>query len=214
MPRRSAWPTETRPTTRPSSGSIWTTVPSALLVHEHRPIRRAQANEPSAHRGHLSHCSRVRVDAPDLSSLVRDPDSLLPPPSTRGPSRWAPRSWLCSWAARCAGPARRSSPPRLPPCRPVRRYLADVDDRGGLVCRRVDAEHKVATRGDPDGVVIGVDRVGRVPDEFVRAPQVDRLDDGVGAGSMRETVPSLPLTTQTASVPTARSIAGPRFRSS
>ena len=88
------------------------------------------------------------------------------------------------------------------------RYPADVDDGGGLVRRRVDAEHMVRTRGDPDGIVIGVDRVGRVPNEFARAPRVDRRDDGVGAGSMRETVPSLPLATQTASVATARSIAG------
>ena len=38
------------------------------------------------------------------------------------------------------------------------------------------------TRGDPDGIVIGVDRVGRVPNELARAPQVDRLDDDVSAG--------------------------------
>src|SRR5438034_5397454 len=62
------------------------------------------------------------------------------------------------------------------------RYTADVDDREGLVRRRVDAKHMVRTRGDPDGIVIGVDRVDRVPGEFARAPQVDRLDDGVGAG--------------------------------
>jgi hypothetical protein len=60
--------------------------------------------------------------------------------------------------------------------------MADVDDRRGLVRRRVDAEHMVGTSGDPDGILIGVDRVGRVPNEFARAPQVDRLDDGVGAG--------------------------------
>jgi hypothetical protein len=62
------------------------------------------------------------------------------------------------------------------------RYLADVDDRGGLVRRRVNAVHMVGTCSDPDRIVIGVDRVGRVPNEFARAPQVDRLDDGVSAG--------------------------------
>src|SRR5207249_4996944 len=62
------------------------------------------------------------------------------------------------------------------------RYTADVDDREGLVRRRVDAEHIVRTGGDPDRIVIGGDRVGRVPGEFARAPQVDRLDDGIDAG--------------------------------
>src|SRR4029450_5703343 len=56
-----------------------------------------------------------------------------------------------------------------------------VDAPGGLVPRRVDAEHMVRTRGDPDRIVIGGDRIGRVPGEFARAPPVDRLAEGVGA---------------------------------
>ena len=76
----------------------------------------------------------------------------------------------------------RHHPDSLLADRHAHRYSADVDDGQGLVRRRVDAEHLVRTRGNPDGIVIGVDRVGRVPDEFARAPQVDRRDDGVGAG--------------------------------
>ena len=150
---------------------------------EHRSIRRAQAHEPSANRGRLSHRSRVRVDAPDLASRVRDPDSLLPGRQRDG----VPDGHLGRGCVRvrldAQGPLGGRHHPEclLAECHAYR-YMADVDDRGGLVRRRVDAEHMVRTRGDPDGIVIGVDRVGRVPDEFARAPQVDRLDDGVSAG--------------------------------
>ena len=111
----------------------------------------------------------------------------------------------------------------------------------------------VRTRGDPDGIVIGVDRVGRVPNEFARAPPgrssrrrrrrwIDARDcavapvghpDRIGgdgevnrrcsipivlmtsrrSASMRETVPSSALATQTEPCPSrGRRAFGPRAR--
>src|SRR5436190_23561180 len=60
--------------------------------------------------------------------------------------------------------------------------MADVDDRGWLVGCGVDPEHVARTGGDPDGIVIRRDGVGRIPNELARASQVDRLDDRIRAG--------------------------------
>src|SRR2546428_3502663 len=42
-----------------------------------RPPRSTLFPYTTLFRSRLAHCRRVRVDAPDLSSRVRDPDSLL-----------------------------------------------------------------------------------------------------------------------------------------
>ena len=154
-----------------------------VVGREQHPIRRAETQQSSPDRRRLAHCRRVRVDAPDLSSQVRGPDSLLPGRQRDGVSD----GYLGRGGVRvrldAQGPlGGRHHPERLLAEGQAYRHMSDVDDRGGLVRRRVDADHMAGTSGDPDGIVVGVDRVGRIPDELARAPQVDRLDDGVGPG--------------------------------
>ena len=126
-----AWPTGTRPTTRPSCGIDLDDGAVGVVGREHRSIRRAQAHEPSADRGRLSHRSRVRVDAPDLASRVRDPDSLLPGRQRDG----VPDGHLGRGCVRvrldAQGPLGGRHHPEclLAECHAYR-YMADVDDRG------------------------------------------------------------------------------------
>ena len=72
-----AWPTVTMPTTRPSRASIWTTVPSALSAASTTPSVAPEAHQPLFDRGRLANRRRLRIDAPDLSSRIRDPDTQL-----------------------------------------------------------------------------------------------------------------------------------------
>src|SRR4029450_12525992 len=107
-----------------------------VVGREHHPIRRAQAHEPSANRGCLSHRSRVRVDAPDLASEVRDPDSLLPG-RNRGGVPDGPLGRGCVRVRLDAqGPfGGRHDPERFLAERHADWYMADVDDTRGAVSR-------------------------------------------------------------------------------
>ena len=178
-----------------------------VVGHEHHPIRRAHAHEPSANRGRLSHRSRVRVDVARPGLGVRDPDSLLPGRQRDGYSMGtsAVAVFVCG-SMRSARSAAYHPECLLAECQAYRAWPTSMIAEGSFVVGRCEAHGGDQRRSD--GIVIGVDRVGRVPTSSLEPLSSIVSTTASALGSMRETVPSLPFATQTASVATARSIAG------